>query len=115
MKKRTIYQIMLTNTIIHKLYEDQINFEINVAYKLYKLKKEFDEIEELMFDRWRILFGDSYDIKEFNEDEILLYNSTLQVEIETDLYELTIDEIIKNNKTNLSISDIEHLVEFLES
>ena len=113
MAQRSIYDIMLMNTILYKLYSQQINYNINIAYKIFKLKTELDEIEHLMIERWKILFGENYKIESFNEDEILLYNTTLQVQVDIDLYDLTINDITNSNQVKLPINDISTIVSFL--
>lgn len=106
---------MLCNNVIYKLLEQQISYPINVAYKIYKLKKELDEIEQLMYDRWNILFGSDYDITTFTEEEITLYNTTLQAQLDVDLFELSINQVTHNNTVELTISEMETLYNFLES
>ena len=41
---RRIYDVMTCNNVLTKLVEQQINFSINIAYKLHKLKNELYEI-----------------------------------------------------------------------
>lgn len=113
MVEKSIYDIMLCNNIIYKLFEQQINYPVNIAYKLYKLKKDFDEIETLMIDRWKILFGEDYNVEEFNDEQITLYNATLTTKVGIDIHGLTISEITDNDKVTLSISDVEYLDKFL--
>ncbi len=113
MVKRKIYDIMLFNNILAKLYEQQVNYPINISYKLYKLKNELDEIDNFMFLRWESLFGENFDTENFTEDEILLYNSTLNVEIEVDLFKLSLNDIIDNDKVEITMQEIQVIDNFL--
>lgn len=114
MKSRSIYNIMLCNNVIYKLIQQQINYTVNIAYKIFKLKKELDEIEQLMLERWECIFGKEYDINQFTDEEIKTYNMTLNVEIDVDCYDLTIEDIVNNDKVSLSIEDIEIIDNFLK-
>ena len=113
MVKRSIYQIMLANTVIHNLFNQQINYPINIAYNILKLKKELDEIEELMLERWNILFGKNYNVEKFTEDEIILYNTTLETLVDIDIYGLTVNDLTNNSTVHLSLSDLENIILFL--
>lgn len=104
---KTIFDILNFNTVLHKITEQQICFPINIAYKLFKLKKEIDEIEELIFERWEILFGKDYNVEMFNEEQIQVYNLTLQSEVEIDIYDLKKENILSNENAFLSIKDVE--------
>lgn len=111
---RRIYDIMTCNNVLSKLIEQQINFSINVAYKLYKLKKELDEIEQLMFQRWELLFGENFDANTFTQEEITAYNLTLEAEADIDIYDLKVDDIISNKQVKLTIDEVGIIDRFLE-
>src|SRR5574344_201812 len=91
---RRIYDVMTCNNVLTKLAEQQINFSINIAYKLHKLKNELDEIEQLIFQRWELLFGENFNVDTFTQEEITAYNLTLEAEVNIDIYDLKIDDII---------------------
>lgn len=114
MKQKNIYEIIKCNNIIYKLIEQQINYPVNIAYKLCKLKKELDEIELLMDERWILLFGKDYNIEDFTEDEIILYNTTLSAIMDIDTFQLSIEEITNNSNVKLTISEIEYMTDFLK-
>lgn len=113
MKQKSIYEIIKCNNVIYKLIEQQINYTVNIAYKLYRLKKELDEIELLMNERWVLLFGENYNTEDFTEEEIVLYNTTLSAIMDIDTFHLSIEEITENENVRLTISDIEFLADFL--
>lgn len=92
---------------MHKLYEQQILLPLNVAHKIYKLKEELSEIENLMFERWVLLFGDDYNIADFNNEQIQLYNATLQAEVEVDIPNISLEDIVSNKEAKLTLQDIE--------
>lgn len=104
---KKLFDVLRFNTVLFKLIDQQVCFPLNIAYKLFKLKKELTEIEELMFDRWEVLFGKDYNIENFSEEQIQLYNITLQTEINIDLFDLNKEDIFNNEKASLSIQDIE--------
>lgn len=112
---KSIFEILKFNTVLHKLYEQRIDFTINIAYKIHKLIEELNEIETLIFERWEILFGQDYDINNFNEEQIELYNLTLKSEIEINFYGLKPEDIFENKKAMLSIQDIEVINDFFKT
>ena len=115
MVKKTVYDIMLCNNIIYKLIEQQIEYKIQTAYKLYQIKKDLDEIELLMVQRWEQMFGSDYNVQDFTEDQLKVYNITLMAEVEIDTRGLILNDLISNDKVSLTLSEIEHLDKFLKS
>ena len=111
---RRIYDVMTCNNVLTKLVEQQINFSINIAYKLHKLKNELDEIEQLIFQRWELLFGENFDTDTFTQEEITAYNLTLEAEVNIDIYDLKIDDIISNKQVKLTIDEVGIIDKFLE-
>lgn len=111
---KNVYEIIKCNTVLHKLFEQQVLLPLNNAYKIYKLKEELTEIENLMFERWNILFGENYNIAEFDEEQIYLYNTTLQTEVEISIPNISLEEIVNNDKAKLSLQDIETLSLFFK-
>ena len=111
---RRIYDVMTCNNVLTKLVEQQINFSINIAYKLHKLKNELDEIEQLIFQRWELLFGENFDADTFTQEEITAYNLTLEAEVNIDIYDLKIDDIISNKQVKLTIDEVGIIDKFLE-
>ena len=111
---RKIYDVMTCNNVLTKLVEQQIDFSINIAYKLHKLKNELDEIEQMIFQRWELLFGENFDADTFTQEEITAYNLTLEAEVNIDIYDLKIDDIISNKQVKLTINEIGIIDKFLE-
>lgn len=111
---RRIYDVMTCNNVLTKLVEQQINFSINIAYKLHKLKNELDEIEQLIFQRWELLFGENFNVDTFTQEEITAYNLTLEAEVNIDIYDLKIDDIISNKQVKLTIDEVGIIDKFLE-
>ena len=111
---RRIYDVMTCNNVLTKLVEQQINFSINIAYKLHKLKNELDEIEQLIFQRWELLFGENFNADAFTQEEITAYNLTLEAEVNIDIYDLKIDDIISNKQVKLTIDEVGIIDKFLE-
>ena len=114
MKQRSVYDIIKSNNVIYKLIEQQINYTVNVAYKLYKLKKELDEIELLMNERWVTLFGEDYNTDNFTQEEVILYNATLMAVMDIDTFQLSIEEVVGNDEIKLSLNEVEIIDNFLK-
>lgn len=114
MVKKRIYDIIIFNKILTKLYEQEINYPINISYMLYKLKNELDEIENFIFLRWENLFGENFNIENFTDNEMLLYNTTLDIEIDVDLFNLSLNDITNNDKVKITIQEIQIIDNFLK-
>lgn len=111
---KNVYDIIKCNTVLYKLYEQQILFPLNVAHKIYKLKEELGEIENLMFERWNILFGENYEIANFDDEQIQIYNATLQTEVEIGVPDISLEEIVKS-EAKLTLQDFETLNLFFKN
>lgn len=109
---KKIYEIMLCNTVLHKLLQQNLKFKINTAYKLYKLKNQFDEIEQLVNERWKLLFGEYYNIENLSDEQIVIYNLTVESEIEIDTFDLDIETILTDCEVQISLKDIETIDKF---
>lgn len=111
--EKSVYQAMLCNNVLFKLYRQKLEFPIGLSYKIYKLRKQLDELEMMMDERWEALFGKDFCTGNFTDEQIALYNSTLQALVEIDTFGLSVDEIASNENAKLSIQDIEILGNFL--
>ena len=90
----TIDQALKTSDAVDVLFTEHIKYQINVAYKLYKLKKELNEISEYAVNRIMELIPKlKEDNPDLSESEQLLYQTVLSSSIEINTYGLTRDEV----------------------
>lgn len=111
---KKVYQIIKANIVFDKLIKQQIGFEINVAYRIYKLKKELDEIEEFVMDRLTMLLGDGYDLENLDNNEKILYEALMMDEMKINVYELNINDIINVDGVKLQVDEMEKIAVLLE-
>lgn len=104
-----IYKIIKANRSLEELISQQTLYNINIAYKIYKIKKELDEIENYTFSRLNIICP-NINIENMNENEIILYNTILNSTISIDIPILTKDELLSNNEIKLTVEDIENIL-----
>jgi hypothetical protein len=104
-----IYQIIKANRSLETLISQQNLYNINIAYKLYKTKKELDEIENYAFERLSLICP-NIDLNNPNEDELLVHNTIINSQIELNIPTLTEEELLSNNEIKLSIEDIENIL-----
>ena len=96
--------------IIDKIIAQQINLPANVAFALYKLYKQLIEMEEFVFQRLNMICGESVDFNNMTENQKILYASVFDSEITIDVEDnINIEKVVKNNKINLTIQDIDNL------
>lgn len=102
-----IYKLIIVNKALDKLIEQDLNYPINIAYKLSKSKIEIDKAVEYIMERINIVCGDNIDFTNLPNNRVLraIFSQTVDV----DLPDLTIDEIISNENVKLSVTDVERL------
>lgn len=109
---KSIYEIMTCNNVLNKLKENNEKYKLGTAYKINKLIKQFNEIEDMMHERWKIMFGEGYVLEQLNENQILTFNGSLMTVIDVDLFGLTFDDFITEEDMSLSLSETETLENF---
>lgn len=103
------YGFNLSKTI-DKIIAQQINLPANIAFALYKLYKQLTEMEEFVFQRLNMICGENVDFNNMTENQKILYSSVFDSEITIDVEDnIDIEKVVKNNKINLTIQDIDNL------
>ena len=103
------YGFNLSKTI-DKIIRQQIDIPANVAFALYKLYKQLTEMEEFVFQRLNMVCGKDVDFNNMTESQKILYSSVFESKITLDIEDnIDIENVIKNNKINLTIQDIDAL------
>ena len=112
----TVDQALKASDAVDELFIQHIKYQVNVAYKLYQLKKELNEISEYTVKRIIELLPKLKDNKEeLSENEVLLYQTILNSPIEVNLHGLTRDDVYCFNenrdteKPEIELSLIENL------
>lgn len=113
----TVDQALKASDAIDELFTEHIKYQINVAYKLYQLKKELNEISEYTVSRViEVLPKLKENDTELSESEQLLYQTILSSPIEVNVHGVTRDDVYCiNEKTEVEKPEIElGLIENLE-
>ena len=113
----TIDQALKASDAIDELFTEHIKYQINVAYKLYQLKKELNEVSEYTVARIiEVLPKLKENDTELSENEQLLYQTILSSQIEVNVHGLTRDDVYCiNEKPEVEKPEIElGLIENLE-
>ena len=112
----TVDQALKASDAIDELFTQHIKYQINVAYKLYQLKRELNEISEYAVARIiEVLPKLKETDSELSENEQLLYQTILSSQIEVNLHEVTredvycIDEKTEGEKPEIELGLIENL------
>jgi len=114
----TVDQALKASDTIDKLFDEHIKYPINVAYKLYQLKKELNEISEYTVKRIMEVLPKLKETNcELTENEQLLYQTILNSPIEVNIHGLTRDDVYCTTvKKEIEKPEIElNLIENLES
>lgn len=116
-KTLTVDQILKLSDAVDALFDEHIKYQINVAYRLYQLKKELNEMSEYIVERiFTVIPKLKDDNAELNDEENIIYQTILSSPIEIDTFNLTRAEIyLTNQSVSLDKPSIElHLIENLE-
>ena len=90
----TVDQALKANDVVDILFTEHIKYQINVAYKLYQLKKELNEISEYAVSRIiEVLPKLKENNIELTENEQLIYQTILNSPIEVNVYGLTREDV----------------------
>lgn len=103
-----IRDVFNCNRIIFKLTEQQSQFPIDVGFRLFKISKIFDEVEEFVFNLMNITFND-FQFEEMTDEQKMFFEKvmTQQIELEYDKIPLSVFE--NNDKLKLTIEEIGYL------
>jgi hypothetical protein len=108
MEKLQIHQILKCNKVLCKILEQKNTFPISVGLKINKIVKEFEEVEDYIFNLMEITFKD-FEWSKMTEEQILFYNGLLSQEIELDFKKIPSALFENNNELMISIEDIDDL------
>lgn len=109
-----VYEIINANIAMEKLINQQDKYNIATAYKIYKLKKNLDEIENFIMDRLVMILGENYDLNNLNENEKIIYQSLMMSDIDFDNCDLTMKEITNSDSITVTVNDIEKISKIVE-
>lgn len=108
MKKLKIFEIFNCNRILNKIFEQKNTFPISIGFKLFKIMKMFDEVEEYVFNIMEITFKD-FKFEQMNDEEKRFYNAVLSSEIELEYDKINMSYFENNEDLMLTIEDISNL------
>ncbi len=108
MERLKIYEIFNCNKTLNKMFEQQNTFPISIGFKLFKIMKMFDEVEEYVFNIMEMTF-ENFKFEQMNEEENIFYNTVLNSEIELEYERINTSYFEDNMDLMLTIEDISNL------
>ena len=108
MERLKIYEIFNCNKTLNKMFEQQNTFPISIGFKLFKIMKMFDEVEEYVFNIMEMTF-ENFKFEQMNEEENIFYNTVLNSEIELEYERINTSYFEDNTDLMLTIEDISNL------
>ena len=90
------------------MFEQQNTFPISIGFKLFKIMKMFDEVEEYVFKIMEMTFED-FKFEQMNLEENIFYNTVLSSEIELEYERINASYFENNEDLMLTIEDISNL------
>lgn len=110
---KTIYDIINANVVLEKLLKQQHEYNIQTAYKIYKLKKELDEVENFTMDRLKLALGNDYDLDNLDENQKMLYTSIMLTQININDTDLKLNDLTDNDRLKITVNEVEKIVNLL--
>ena len=108
MERLKIYEIFNCNKTLNKMFEQHNTFPISIGFKLFKIMKMFDEVEEYVFNIMEITFKD-FKFEHMNDEEKRFYDTILSSEIELKYDKINTSYFENNEDLMLTIEDISNL------
>jgi len=108
METLQIYQVMDCNKVLFKMYEQKNVLPFSLGFKLFKIMKVFDEVEEYVFNTMDMTFP-NYDWSNLTKEESEFYRKLLTEKIELDFEKIPKENFENNDKLMLSLEDIGNL------
>lgn len=97
------------NSVIYKIIKQQVNISASNAFSLYKLHKNLNEIENFVFERISLIYGDNFDFYNMSDEQKVVYDAVMNSDITLDVPNINVDELTNNDKLQMKIEDFEIL------
>lgn len=108
MKILKVYKVINCNKTLYKMFQQQKTFPISVGFKLFKIMKLFDEVEEYVFNTMENTF-ENFKFENMDDNEKMFYNSLLSSDIELNYEKVNPSYFEDNDDLKLTIEDIDNL------
>ena len=102
-KTLSIYSLMMISSSLDRLYEQNMNYPINTAYRLMKAKKSVDEAVTYIMERITLICGNDVDLTASNVNGIMMQK------ISIDVPEIDINDIVSADNVTISLPDVENI------
>lgn len=100
-KSMTVNQLLNLGDAVNALFEEHIKYNVNVGYRLYRLKEELNDMSSYILNR---LFEVIPTLKEgngeLNDDQNLVYQAILDSPVEVETFGLTRAEIYMTDESD---------------
>ena len=105
--KLKVYEIFNISEVLDKLIAQQLEYNVNIAYKIYQISLKLNEAQSYVLSRLHMVLGDDANLTELNPQQKILYDAVIQSEVDIeDLPELTMGDVVDSVNAKLSVSDI---------
>jgi hypothetical protein len=108
MERILIHKVLTCNRTLYKIYKQQSILPVSVGFKIYKIMKLFDEVEEYVFNITEMVFNE-ITWTDMTEEQKEFYNNIISSEIELDYEKIDKAFFENNDKLMLTLEDIDNL------
>lgn len=105
----TVSEILHVNIAIDRILKSEMKIKFQTAYKLMKVKRELDGIEEYIAKRMAMvgIVPDNSDV--VSESSAILQSEILRSVVDVDVEKISVDELSSDGNLLISLDEMEKL------
>lgn len=115
MKILKVFEILDAKAAIDTLMENNEKFNLKTGFKLCQIEQRLSEMEDYIFERlFKVIDEKKIELGEMNEEEMVIYQSVMETEMEVELFGLTRDELINGSDIKIDLNEIKALTKLFD-
>lgn len=115
MKTLKVFEILDAKAAIDTLMENNEKFNLKIGFKLCQIEQRLSEMEDYIFERlFKVIDEKKIELGEMNEEEMVIYQSVMETEMEVELFGLTRDELINGSDIKIDLNEIKALTKLFD-
>lgn len=102
-----VYELYRISDSLNKLLSQDIEYPVKIAYKLYKMNEDINDRTRYVYERLsNIIDSDNMSKNCLSESERIVYDATMNSEIELTPFDFDEKLIFNNDKVKLTVEDV---------
>lgn len=115
MKTLKVFEILDAKSAIDILMENNEKFTLKTGFKLCEIEQRLSEMEDYIFERlFKVIDEKKIELGEMNEEEMTIYQSVMETEMDVELFGLTEEELINSSEIKIDLNEIKALTKLFD-